>query len=166
MLEIFSSRLSNLGLVVHHKGSWEIHLLSMPRHSLGLYSGAVWPAPCKKPNSITSYFIKLQQATSNIIRNIGTLTFTVANVKLFPYSFVYLHTNFKKQSIIIENKIKIKMCWQSQAYPPTWPSTNHGLQSSETEKFKDLIHDSVPMYGSAASWSPLWEIYGPYSAFI
>lgn len=107
MLEIFSSRLSNLGLVVHHKGSWEIHLLSMPRHSLGLYSGAVWPAPCKKPNSITSYFIKLQQATSNIIRNIGTLTFTVANVKLFPYSFVYLHTNFKKQSIIIENKIKI-----------------------------------------------------------
>lgn len=33
---------------INHRGLWEIHLLSIAKHCLGLYSGAVWPAPWKK----------------------------------------------------------------------------------------------------------------------
>jgi len=42
--------------MITHKGILEIHLANIARHSLGLYSGAVWPAPYViKQNYVNNY---------------------------------------------------------------------------------------------------------------
>lgn len=44
---------------------------------------------------------------------------------------------------------------QISPHPATCASTYHGLHSSTTEKFRDLIQACVPMEGTIMSWSPL-----------
>lgn len=65
----------------------------MARHSKGLYSGAVWPPPCKgKRNVNFHYFNNIHLRRTKHAGSL-ILAFTVANVKLYAflvYAFVYL----------------------------------------------------------------------------
>ena len=57
-----------------------------------------------------------------------------------------------KNALIIQLRMVFKLWKQSYlgkvTNPATWPSTNHGLQSSGSafESFNSLIHSSVPIY--------------------
>lgn len=71
-------------------------------------------------------------------------------------------TGVEEQMMLIST-VKVLMEWKQhyntrrrKANPATWPSTDHGRQSSTMEKLRDLIHACVPKNGTVKSWSPLY----------
>jgi hypothetical protein len=88
--------------------------------------------------------------------------FTVANVRLVEYNIVYMDITYmcnvrliyvfspEGESCMSEFHLgpvlsTLTMQEKKMTYPPTCPSTYHGLQSSTIEKWRDLIQDCVPI---------------------
>lgn len=146
----------------------------MARHCSGLYSGAVWPAPCIKHTHKLRYYFHLNILQEKGRDKFSPLTFIVAKVRknsFLLYLCVYLREKKKEKkskhkcqkivSTALEHNQKRFLLKnggrfnQMKTNPAICPFTFQGLQPSSTVKLRCCIHFKVAMYGTVKSWSPL-----------